>query len=563
MNSRLIRFNSSGPRNGLEIGRHLCRGGDNGHLRTVLPTERLAYPLRTVGSLTLRRSYISLFANSGESCIDFANFASRRYPHSTIMEDGVVAVREEVLGGEPPHKIEDSTSVNDASSQQEENPSVIKEESMTVDSPTTMEKSIETLLKDADPEPAEEMASPSMKVKQWGDYSGYELGGKSEKPAYCLLDGFMQEGDDGVKPFRVAIDRLPATLGRSHITSEPNFFGLGKSVKALSRFQCRIDYRVPSGTLGQWTSEDEFTYRAATPEEISNPTDAELSESGIYAITNVGKNPIRVNGIKVELDETCLLPHGSTLKFSAFSVYFLLPKTKSTKTMELPLKSKRKRKFQQPDTPASASPPNKKSKIPAFKTMQEELECMSTEDLLSQLQMADEKNIWDRRCQFMGATISYRAARDAAQSSELQTVQAKASATTPGISKQEVVQWIQESDKYESWSEIMKRKLEPKSYQTNIAKAMQRAGYERSTHVSVGRHVRWYLPADLCPRPTYDEEANEDGPTAKKDADSEGSVGDEKKETESGGEQQQKEAEKEKEDNAAKGQEDDGGGENV
>mmetsp|Transcript_97 Transcript_97/g.206 ORF Transcript_97/g.206 Transcript_97/m.206 type:complete len:361 (-) Transcript_97:112-1194(-) len=355
----------------------------------------------------------------------------------------------------------------------------------------------------------------------------------------------MQEGDDGVKPFRVAIDRLPATLGRSHATREANFFGLGKTVKALSRFQCRIDYRVPSGSLGQFTSEDEFSYRAGTPEEISNPTDAELTETGVYAITCLGKNPVKVNGIKVEQNETCLLPHGSTLKFSAFSVYFLLPKKPSTKTMELPLKSKRKRKLQQPDAPASPTPPNKKSKIPAFKSMQDELENMSTEDLLSQLQMADEKDIWDRRCQFMGATISYRAVREAAQSVELQTAQATASAQTPGISKQEVVQWIQESKKYASWSEIMKEKLEPKSYQTNIAKAMQRAGYERSTNVSVGRHVRWYLPADLCPRPTQAGEGtttNEDNATANENVDSEGSAGD--------GDA--------KEDDASKGQEEDG-----
>jgi len=198
--------------------------------------------------------------------------------------------------------------------------------------------------------------------------------------------------------------------------------------------------------------------------------------------------------------------------------------------MDLPVKSKRKRKIQQSDAPVSSSPPNKKSKIPAFKSMQDELENMSTEELLSQLQIADEKDIWDRRCQFMGATLSYRAVREAAQSVELQTAQATASAQAPGISKQEVVQWIQDSEKFAIWSEIMKQKLEPKSYQTNIAKAMQRAGYERSTNVSVGRHVRWYLPADLCPRPTTHvgggATANEDGTVANENADIEGSASD-------------------------------------
>ena len=336
------------------------------------------------------------------------------------------------------------------------------------------------------------------------DFAGLDIGGVSKKPAFCVLHGVAAE-TDGLNPFRIEIDRIPATLGRSHATSEPNFFGLGKAVKALSRYQCRIDYRVPSGALGQFTSSDEFTYRAAKAEELNNPTSATLPPTGIYAVTCLGKNPLRVNGTKIEQNETCYLPHGSTMKFSAFSVYFLLPSHTSTKTLELPLKAKQRKRKIQPDS-VSSSPPSKKSKIPAFKTLQEELENKPTEDLLAQLKIAHEKGIWDRRCQFMGATISYRAVRDAAQSKELQHAQASASDQAPGISKQELVKWIEASPMYKAWTEIMQMKLEPKSYQTNIAKAMQRAGYERSTTVSVGRHVRWFLPRDICPRAEEEEE---------------------------------------------------------
>lgn len=415
------------------------------------------------------------------------------------------------------HKVQDSansnqpgeTSHDKQEEEEEEEQQSIQGESMRADTIKTMDTSMETLKEGGDdPAPSEELITTTP-VKSFADFSGYELGGKSDKPAYCLLDGFYQEVDGNVKPFRCEIDRLPATLGRTHNTSESNFFGLGKNAKALSRYQCRIDYRVPSGNLGQFTSSDEFTYRAGKVEDLNNPTGAELSESGIYVLTCLGKNAVKVNGLKVEQNETCILPHGSTVKFSSFSMYFLLPATPSPNTMELPLKGKRKRKAQ-PDAPTSSSgggggsnsPPNKKSKIPAFKTLQDELEKLPTEDLLAQLEIAHSKNIWDRRCQFLGATLSYRAVREAAQSTELQMAQATASAQAPGISKQEVVQWIHESDKFATWAEIMRDKLEPKSYQTNIAKAMQRAGYERSTNVSVGRHVRWYLPADLCPRDT-------------------------------------------------------------
>ena len=85
-------------------------------------------------------------------------------------------------------------------------------------------------------------------------------------PAFCLLDGFFEEqppkntagnsnndSEDAVEKkerrrcggdrITVPINRIPATLGRTHITEEKNFFGLGK-VKALSRQQCRIDVRA-------------------------------------------------------------------------------------------------------------------------------------------------------------------------------------------------------------------------------------------------------------------------------------------------------------------------------
>ena len=87
----------------------------------------------------------------------------------------------------------------------------------------------------------------------------------------------------------------------------------------------------------------------------------------------------------------------------------------------------------------------------------------------------------------------------------------RASAQAPGVTKQQVVEWIQESERFRTWVDIMQSKLEPKSYQVSISKAMQKAGYERSTSVSVGRHVRWYLPADLCPRDATAVETSQNG----------------------------------------------------
>ena len=348
------------------------------------------------------------------------------------------------------------------------------------------------------------------------------VGGPTNESAFCLLDGFVEDPSSGKVPFRLPINRLPANLGRTHVPTEnaKHFFGLGKTVKALSRLQCKIEYRTNHGLIGplQDPSVSSSTkFVSSKLAQLHNPTKEDLSddEVGYFVVTCLGKNPIKVNGQKVEQNESCVLTHGSAVKISAFCLYFLLPESDpSTEPPTLSItaqpgqNSSKKRSrsameassaFVEPtlsSSSAGAGGGKKFNRGNAWTSIQEQLDSMSTEDLLQQLNAALEKNIWDRRCQFMGATVAYRAVREAALSPEIQRL-----ATDGGISKAEVVDWIHASERFKDWAFIMQAKLEPKSYQSSISKAMARAGFERINNKNFGRHVRWYLPADIHENP--------------------------------------------------------------
>jgi hypothetical protein len=57
------------------------------------------------------------------------------------------------------------------------------------------------------------------------------------------------------------------------------------------------------------------------------------------------------------------------------------------------------------------------------------------------------------------------------------------------------MKWIKNSPKYTNWVSEMQSRMEFKSYQSSIGKALNRAGFERTG--TTGRHVRWILPSDI------------------------------------------------------------------
>jgi hypothetical protein len=326
------------------------------------------------------------------------------------------------------------------------------------------------------------------------------LGGAIETPAFCLLDGLFEDPKESAKKrVTVPINRLPAMLGRTHNTVDKGFFGLGK-VKALSREQCRIDYRTPTAVGGQLEQDDPkkdaFTLKRNVGQELSNPTKLDLSnKTGFFVITCMGKNRITVNGERVEQGQTAVLPTGSTLRISHYSLYFFLPTKSSTKTMQIPdtAPSKKRKSASTSSVMSSGGPPSKKSKIAAggWPTLQAELDSMSVDALLEHLEAGIETENWDRRQQLVGSTLSYRAVLSAARS---KIIQASAKANG-GASRSEIMNWIEKSEKFGKWRALMLTKLEIKSYQASITKALIRAEFERTG--TSGRYIKWLLPKSI------------------------------------------------------------------
>merc|ERR1719410_3144495 len=95
-------------------------------------------------------------------------------------------------------------------------------------------------------------------------------------------------------------------------------------------------------------------------------------------------------------------------------------------------------------------------------------------------------NQWDRKQQMIGSAIAVKAVEDAARSQSLQKL---AAADGNRVCRADVMNWISTSEKYSAWMQQMLSKMELKSYQGNIGKALVKAGYARFG--STGRQVRW------------------------------------------------------------------------
>jgi hypothetical protein len=118
--------------------------------------------------------------------------------------------------------------------------------------------------------------------------------------------------------------------------------------------------------------------------------------------------------------------------------------------------------------------------------MQSEIESLSTNQLLLEMKAANDADIWDRRHQLIGSTLSYRAVVEATHDTEWYEREGGT------VSRSAVMDWVAASEKFGGWVEQMLSKLEQKSYQASITKGMIKAGYIRTT--SSGRYIKWIVP---------------------------------------------------------------------
>lgn len=319
------------------------------------------------------------------------------------------------------------------------------------------------------------------------------LGGTIDVDAYCLIVGFMVRDDDDkddqqshndYKRVTVPVTRLPAIFGRDHeVTGNSNFFGIG-TLKQFSREHFRIDYWCNDrGRLGQFQSSDAFQWdQSQDSSELMNPDNVDLSKP-FFTVTCLGKNGLCVQGQKVEKDKSIVVKNRAAVKASSFCFYFLQSSNPLYRKINIPSHHK----TTTIDSDSVDSPPSKRRR--GFSGLQAELDLLSTEELLDQLNTAIITNAWERKHQFVGSTLSGRAVMAAAQAPELHE---KAAQSGNMLERAEVMDWIAESEQFSKWSQQMLMKLEAKSYQASITNAMVKAGYTRTAEK--GRYIKWRLP---------------------------------------------------------------------
>jgi hypothetical protein len=130
-------------------------------------------------------------------------------------------------------------------------------------------------------------------------------------------------------------------------------------------------------------------------------------------------------------------------------------------------------------------------KVNAGAALLSELDALPVEVLMDRMTEAIEANLWERRHQMVGSTISYHAVLAAARAPEIKKLAERGT----GVARTEIMDWIQNSPKFAKWVDQMNSKMEPKSYQSSITKALLKAGFIRTG--LTGRYVKWYLPKDL------------------------------------------------------------------
>lgn len=338
----------------------------------------------------------------------------------------------------------------------------------------------------------------------------------------------------GSVKFQFPIRKLPVTLGREHSHGmDQNFIGLGKE-KNLSRKQCKISFMYTDGSsVGNYDEDDPNLLVYKPPDSdilpVFSGSKSPPSSNGFFAIECLGKNTMVVGGKTYRNGETVALQNGTPIKLGVFHFYFILPVEERLGTIERPnpeyesyLKraanamnaneadskdhnpNKKQRVYTctsstppPPTLPSNVTPRDKPRQQLSLSSKATDLESLPLEELMAKMTEAIQADQWDRRHQILGGAISCNAVRDAAQSPEI--LKLAAQDENNAVTRADIIQWIHNSPTYNTWAMQMLSKMETKSYQSSIGKALTRAGYGRT---GTGRSSKWSLPKNtgLSPR---------------------------------------------------------------
>lgn len=351
------------------------------------------------------------------------------------------------------------------------------------------------------PAPIDTQSTKETKKEMTPNFEGKKLGGKIEKEAYALLSGQYEDTKTNTRTLvNVPITILPAILGRTQKTTDKHVFDLGYC-KALSRKHAVIFYTDSfGGKLGQYKEEevegvknhkvdDDWMYipphqkKVLKTENIIRPSGVDLPQSGFYAIECISKNKLTVNGLRVDQGRIALLQHGSAIRMSNYYLYFALPENDSdVKIVSVPHPIHDR--FLDSEDDDETLPPSKKAR----RDIKDLIEGKTLSEMIEEFIHAVDTDIFERRHSLISGHILYHAVQDVSNNSNMQDISRREN----GVSRSEIMQWIDKNDLYAKWVTKMLTKLETKSYQANLSKALIKAGFTRIG--TTGRHVKWLLP---------------------------------------------------------------------
>lgn len=308
---------------------------------------------------------------------------------------------------------------------------------------------------------------------------------------------------------RIKIHSLPTTIGRSHHPCKIKQFAPLGSSKALSRTHAMIFYCDDNdGTIETITPDakenisnidEEFNYRKSLNDTKkkdvakltagSTTSTGRPSSHGGFAIECLGKNKIFVGKQRVEQGEIARLESGTPIKMASYCLYFLLPEGpegKRTRSVSIPATLGAELHDSDDD---GTTPPNKKQKRQYNrKAPLVQMEERPLEDLLKEFHHAIESDVFDRKHQMVSSGIMMYAVKTVAKD----PVMIQKSQKEEGLSRTDIMDYIEKHETYSKWVKRIMNKMELKTYQANLSKALGKAEFKRVG--TTGRHVKWLLP---------------------------------------------------------------------
>lgn len=288
---------------------------------------------------------------------------------------------------------------------------------------------------------------------------------------------------------------FPAILGRSQSTKNEHIFDLG-NCKQLSRQHAVIFFAdAYGGRLGRWEdvqpddikTEDDWIYkmpRSKTELNWIKKKGCTVPKQGFYAIECLSKNKVYVDGNRVEQGDMAILYHGSTIKMLTYTLYFLLPEGVQDNPRVITVPNPMADQDVEGEE-TSTGPPLKKAKKEKMDTETIEL---PLPELIKEFLDAIDTDKFERKHSMMSTIILQYAVQEVSKDTAIQN----ASKSEGGVPRSVIMDWISNNETYSKYVAALLTKVEIKSYQQNLSRALIKGGFTRLG--TTGRHVKWILP---------------------------------------------------------------------